>query len=369
MGNDDGFDLFGDEEGVPDENASPRRGMDVQEQDGESSTEDDGAGDASSRHRRRAPMIFLCAVLAIILLVVGVLGYFLKHLTNGLDQINREPLAMPSASPRPSTATDDARTFVLLGSDSRGWDRGRSDSLMVAYLPADRKHLYLISFLRDMWVTIPPNDVVRKPTQAKINAAYSWGGVPLTIQTLEQLTNVRMDHAAVIDFTGFKELTTALGGVQVYNDQDSTIEGVHFPAGEITLKGNAALKYVRERRDLKNGDLDRAHRQRDVLTAIIDKTLSAGTLANPSKFDDVTTLAGRTMTVDDKLTNAEIRKLATSLRFSSGDGVVQVQVPISGFGKSKDGQAYDVVDKEGLQELSDAMRNDTMDVYVENHPQ
>ena len=99
MGNDDGFDLFGDEEGVPDENASPRRGMDAQEQDGESSTEDDGAGDASSRHRRRAPMIFLCAVLAIILLVVGVLGYFLKHLTNGLDQIC---LLYTSPSPRDS---------------------------------------------------------------------------------------------------------------------------------------------------------------------------------------------------------------------------------------------------------------------------
>ena len=75
------------------------------------------------------------------------------------------------------------------------------------------------------------------------------------------------------------------------------------------------------------------------------------------------------MTVDDKLTNSEIRKLAMSLRFTSGDKVVQVQAPISRFGRSKDGQAYDVVDKEGLQELSDAMRNDTMDVYVENHPQ
>lgn len=362
MDDDDELDLFGADEGVP-----PRRGMDAHRQDEESITE--GAGAASSGRRRRAPMIFLCAVLAIILLVVGVLGYFLKHLTNGLDDINREPLTMPTASPRPSTATDGARTFVLLGSDSRGWDRGRSDSLMVAYLPADREHLYLISFLRDMWVTIPPNKVIGKPSQAKINAAYSWGGVPLTIQTLENLTNVRMDHAAVIDFTGFKELTTALGGVQVYNDQDSTIEGMHFPAGDITLKGNAALKYVRERRDLKNGDLDRARRQRDVLTAIIDKTLSAGTLANPSKFDDVATLAGRTMTVDDKLTNAEIRKLAMSLRFTSGDSVVQVQAPISGFGRSKDGQAYDLVDKEGLQELSDAMRNDTMDVYVENHPQ
>ncbi|WP_245306563.1 LCP family protein [Acidipropionibacterium timonense] len=393
MGSDDRFSLFGDDEDAPDTSgaegveegrgtdepgrdsspARPRRGVSAEAYDtgaAEDATPEDSASAVkASRRRRRAPRIFLAIIMALVLLVVGVLAYFLKNLSDGLGQIKREPLVVPNESTRPKAAADDAQTFVLMGSDSRGWDRGRSDSLMVAYLPADRKHLYLISFLRDMWVTIPANDVVTRPSKAKINAAYSWGGVPLTIQTLEQLTNVRMDHAAVIDFNGFTKLTTALGGVQVYNSQDSTIDGTHFPAGNITIEGADALKYVRERYDLKNGDLDRAHRQRDVLTAIIHKTLTAGVLTNPSKFNEVSTLVGSTMTVDDKLTNAEIRKLALSLRFSSGDGVVQVQAPISGFGRSKDGQAYDVVDEKGLQELSDAMRTDTMDQYVAAHPQ
>jgi ribosomal protein S5 len=75
------------------------------------------------------------------------------------------------------------------------------------------------------------------------------------------------------------------------------------------------------------------------------------------------------MTVDSGLTNSSVRSIATSLKFRSGAGVVQVQAPISGFGKSADGQEYDVVDEAGMKELSAALKNDTMADYVANHPQ
>lgn len=318
---------------------------------------------------RRGPKIFLAAVLVFVLLVVAALGVYLKIFSNSLNNIHRDPNLMPDTTAVTPVANGQPINFVLMGSDSRGADQGRSDVLMVAHLSGDRERLYLVTFLRDMWVTIPANKVVSHASQAKINAAYSWGGPSLTIKTLENITGVKMDHAVVIDFNGFKELTTKLGGVTVNNPQASKNRGYTFAQGPITIKGDQALAYVQERKDLTNGDLDRAARERSVLTAIIDKTLTGGVLANPKKLNDVLNTYADTMTVDPGLTNANVRKIATSLKFTNGKGVVQVQAPISGFGKSKDGQDYDVVDEAGLKSLSYALKNDTMADYVANHPQ
>lgn len=315
---------------------------------------------------RRGPKIFLAAVLVVALLVLAALGVYLRILGNSLDNLHRDPSLMPDTT---AVTPGQPINFVLMGSDSRGADQGRSDVLMVAHLSGDREHLYLVTFLRDMWVTIPANKVVNRPSKAKINAAYSWGGPALTIKTLQSITGVRMDHAVVIDFNGFKELTSKLGGVTLTNPQASKNRGYTFAKGPITLQGDQALAYVQERKDLTNGDLDRAARERAVLTAIIDKTLTGGVLANPRKLNDVLNTYADTMTVDAGLTNANVRKIATSLKFGSGKDIVQVQAPIAGYGKSKDGQDYDIVDEAGLKSLSTALKKDMMADYVANHPQ
>lgn len=325
---------------------------------------------ADHRAKRCWPKIFLAAFLVVVLLIVGVLFYYFRSVSTALNDIHRDPNLMPDEANVTPIAPGKPINFVLMGADGRpGLAGSRSDSLMVAQLSGDREHLYLVSFLRDMWVTVPANKVVNHDSKAKINAAYSWGGPALTVKTLENLTGVQMDHAAVIDFPGFISLTDKLGGVTVYNPQAGTMDGESFAQGNITLRGESALKYVRERKDLANGDLDRAARQRAVLTAIIDKSISGDVLANPKKFNDVLSIYSQNVTVDSGLTTANIRKIATSLKFRSGAGVVQVQAPIAGFGKSKDGQSYDIVDEAGIKELSYALKNDRMADYVANHPQ
>ncbi|MSS46139.1 LytR family transcriptional regulator [Cutibacterium sp. WCA-380-WT-3A] len=383
MADDDGLDLFDDPdeegEGTPPRrradtaaSAPGRRGYDPDEEDAsvdelfDGRSDDDTAGVTTSKRKRRWPLVFLAIVLALLLAVVGAIAYYIKSINVGMDNVDRAQIVVQGTRP-PSVETG-AQTFVLVGSDSRGWDRGRSDTLMVAYLPANREKLYLISFLRDMWVTIPANDVVKRDSKAKINAAYSWGGMPLTIKVLEGLTDVKMDHGVVIDFNGFKKLSSDLGGIQVYNPQEFDSLGHHFDKGNVTLEGDTALAYVHERKTLRRGDLDRAANERAVLSAMIDKIFSKGTLANPSKFSNVMSDVGSTMTVDDALTNKEVRKLATSLKFDSGEDIVPLQAPIKGFDTSKDGQQYDVVDEAGMQELAQAMRTDTMDEYAANHP-
>src|SRR5699024_12520784 len=120
----------------------------------------------------------------------------------------------PEEALRPEISTpaegqdDPAVNILLLGSDSRADtskpildDLGnRADSIMVAHIPSDRSGVQIMSIMRDSWVDIPGHG------QSKINAAMAYGGVPLMVQTVEGLIDQRIDHIAVIDFNGFKNL-------------------------------------------------------------------------------------------------------------------------------------------------------------------
>lgn len=315
---------------------------------------------------RRAIITILVILLAIVL---GYGGYYWFRVNSAMETVQREETMMPTVAPesrapaptRAPEAKHDPKTYVLMGSDTRGDDQGRSDTLMVAYLSGDRNHVYLISFPRDMWVPIPGYG------DAKINAAHAFGGPALTIQTLEEMLDTRMDHAVGIDFEGFIELTTALGGVTVINKYESSVGEYYFPKGEITISGDEALAYVRQREGLPNGDLDRAERQRDVLGAIIDKLTAPEVLANPARMGAVLDQVASTVTVDQGLSNSEIYSTAGQLGFSGLSGVRSLQAPIVGFGTSADGQAIDVVDWQKMDELAKAMQTDSMaDYYARN---
>lgn len=320
--------------------------------------------DDEPKRRRPWVRVLLIVLGALLTLGVAVAIFYAVSIDRALGGVTRNSTMMPSASTRPeddtSAGPEGPLTFVLMGTDAEEGGAARSDSLMVAYLPADRQHLYLVSFTRDMWVTIPGHG------KAKINAAYSLGGPALTIQTLESLLNVRMDHAAQIDFDGFIYLTTVLGGVTVYNEHASSTAGFTFPVGWITISGEQALVYCRERKTLPNGDLDRAKRQRDVVSAIVDKLTSPSVIANPITLNKLVGEVAHVVTVDDGLTNSVVYGLARQLKFGSG-AIRSLQAPILGFGTSTDGQSINIVDEAGVAQLAEAMRSDTMEAYYEAH--
>lgn len=293
------------------------------------------------------------------------------------DNISREelmpnePSSSTSGSPdRPARPDPPAKrkgaaavNYVLMGSDSRSTGNagaGRSDTLIVLHLAADRKKAYLISFPRDMYVDIPGHG------KNKINAAFAFGGPVLTVRTLEGLLDTRMDHVALIDFDGFIQLTNRLGGVEVNNRHASTSGPYTFPVGRITISGDQALAYVRDRYNLPGGDLDRAERQRDVVRSILRKGLSAKVIANPRQFTGLVGDVAQHVVLDQDLTDAEIRRTALSLRLGPDD-IRSLQAPISGF-DTVGGQSIDVVDREQLAELAEAMREGTMEEYVERYP-
>lgn len=337
---------------------------------------DDGPAPEAEARRRRGSrwalgLLGLLAVVVAVAVVAGT-GYVatVSHsVSENLQHSQELPPDIPvepGAAPRPAkaAAAADAVNYVVMGSDSRTSEagQGRSDVLMVLHLAGDRKSASLISFPRDLYVPIPGHG------RNKINAAFALGGTPLTVRTLEGLLGTRMDHAALIDFEGFVNLTEQLGGVTVDNPHPSVSQGYVFPTGRITVAGPEALAYVRERKQLPRGDLDRAERQRLVAQAVIAKGLSKQTLLNPVAFNRFAGGLARQVTVDQGLTVAELRRTALSLRFRP-DEIASLQAPIRGFGTSPSGQSIDLVDQPQLDELAEALQDDRMEDYVTEHPE
>ena len=224
-----------------------------------------------------------------------------RSVTQNIKRENVLPSDNPTA-PRPSADPEatGALNFVLLGSDCRDpadSGAGRSDSIMVVHLNKAHDQAYIISFPRDMYVDIPGHG------KNKINAAFAYGGTQLMVQTLEGLLGTRMDHVVMVDFEGFIKLTESLGGVTVKNKTAFSSHGFDYPKGEITIKGEEALWFVRERHTLPGGDLDRAENQRNVIKAIVAKGLSPEIIADPTAFTAFISDVAKHVTVDSSLTD------------------------------------------------------------------
>jgi LCP family protein required for cell wall assembly len=273
----------------------------------------------------------------------------------------------PSASATTNT-TYTATNILLIGSDSRGSDTGRSDSFIVMHISADRKSVYLVSFPRDMWVSIPGYG------KAKINAAYSYGQSALAVSTIEALTGARIDHVVITDFTDFVALVDTIGPITVDNPVKSVAtsdRGVKydFPKGPLVITdGYMALAFARQREELPNGDLDRTLRQRAFLKAVALKIATPDVLANPVKLNAVIATVGKYVTVDSQMTNEAIYSLGFSLTgITSANQIHMLMAPITGFGMINS-QSVDVVDVPGVAALGKALQNDTMAAFVAAHP-
>ena len=276
------------------------------------------------RHLLRAALVLgLAAVLALLGLGAGAVWWGTNHYG---DQVTRIPDAFP-AGPRPPRppAHDGGTTFLLAGVDSRSgrpttgsdatarlWTYGaqRSDTLMLVHLSGDKGTVHVMSLPRDSWVPVPGHG------SAKINAAFSWGGPPLMIQTVEQLTGSRVDHFCVIDWNGFKRLTDAVGGVPVTVHEDSydSARQRHWTAGTHVMHGDEALAYVGQRHGLPAGDLDRIKRQQQFLRGLVGEIRGRVGLTDPLGTARTLDAITGTVSVDDRMSNGDLRGLVFGLR-------------------------------------------------------
>ncbi|MGY1840836.1 MULTISPECIES: LCP family protein [unclassified Modestobacter] len=302
----------------------------------------DGADTATPSRRRhpwrRALIAVAVAGLALAVLAGGTLWFLSDRYGGNVDRVGNvfagiaEQSRPAAPSPAAETTTEDPITFLLVGSDTRAevapgeLPDARSDAIMIARFAGDREHAQVISIPRDSWVDIPGHGM------NKINAAYAFGGPTLLIQTIEQLTGVRIDHYAAIDFAGLIQMTDDLGGIDVVV-QETTSNGPHtFEAGQNHLDGDQARWYVGQRYDLPGGDFDRVKRQQNYLRAMFTKLFSQDVFSSPAKLDDTLLTVTSAVAVDDKLSNGDMLAMAYSLRGLRPADVEFFTAPVLGTG-------------------------------------
>jgi LCP family protein required for cell wall assembly len=293
---------------------------------------------------------------------------------DAFDALAKNGITRPAADAK-------AQNYLLVGSDTRAGADGvynaakgspdytsgqRSDTMMLVHVPTGPAKASIISFPRDSWVTIPQwtdsKGGHHPEHQAKLNAAFSEGGSPLLVATLEKLSGIRVNHVIQIDFTGFKNMVNALGGITVCvrttrHDHDS---GDNLVAGSPHLiKGDAALAFVRDRKGLPGGDIDRIADQQYFLSVVLHKVLSAGTLTNPAKLLSFATAAAKSMTTDNGFGLRSMETLATRLHSIDPAHVTFLQVPIANSSARMDGQSVVELDTAHLGAVFAAMKDNT----------
>jgi LCP family protein required for cell wall assembly len=333
-------------------------------------------GDSESRPRRRWLRALLLLAVIGVLLTGGVIVAVFVTSENIAGHAHKLPDVFDiPAGERPVKPTEGqpgakAINILLAGSDRRSegpttgegatkaeWIPGlqRSDTMMILHISGDRRSAYLISIPRDSWVDIPGHG------RNKLNAAFSFGGPSLYVRTIERLTGLRIDHLAVIDWHGFRQLTDALGGVTL---DVRTADG---GTTAVKMDGEQALTYVRERYSLPGGDFDRIKRQQHFLRALMRQSLDRGTVTNPLKLTKALDAVASNLTVDDEFGTGEMRSLALSARNLRGQGVSFMTAPVRGVGR--EGKASVVyLDTARCASLWKAVRSDDLAGWLARNP-
>jgi len=244
-------------------------------------------------------------------------------------------ISAPNYAPAPFPILTDTETvtFALLGSDTRGGRSFRTDTIVIAALRPKSGQVTLISIPRDLWVYVPSYGMQR------VNTAYEFGdinhypgGGPASLKdTLLYNLGIRIDHLAMVDFDGFRQIVDTLGGVDVpvacaytdwhlidpsydpYNENNWSLYTVG--PGVVHMDGDLSLWYARSRK--KSSDFDRGRRSQEVLRAIYSRALQAGVITKiPQLYNDLNYAVTTDLGLPDllqlaplalHLTNADIR--------------------------------------------------------------
>lgn len=245
-----------------------------------------------------------------------------------------------------------AVNYLLVGSDTReGLSKAelkelrvgsvataagkRSDTMLLVHISKARDKAVLISIPRDSFALIPAyTNKAGKVTPArhsKINSAFNWGGAPLLIQTIEEMTQLKIDHYVEINFAGFARVVDALGGIEVCTKKDIDDPKSHLvlEAGVHTLNGIESLKYVRTREFDGMGDIGRMQRQQAFMSSVLKKATSAGVLLNPITMTSFINSSLDAVTTDAGLQSAELISLAKGMKSLATSNIRTLTVPLS----------------------------------------
>ncbi|MGA7206429.1 MAG: LCP family protein [Specibacter sp.] len=275
--------------------------------------------------RRKAPLwlkiiaVSLCGVLVLGLGTAGVLVMRLQ------GNVTTAPLDASVNKPKSTVPAEDTGSLqiLILGTDTRAGKNseygttadsagaGNSDVMLLMNISADNSNVSVTSFPRDLMVPIPAcksttGAIVPGQAMGQLNSALS-AGPGCTVAAINELTGLTIDHFMLADFTAVKELSNALGGVEVcVNHAMYDVDGsfLRLPKGKSLVKGEQALAFLRTRHAFgDSSDLDRIKAQQYFLGSMVRKVKSEGTLTNIPKLYNLADVVTKNLTIDESLAN------------------------------------------------------------------
>lgn len=241
----------------------------------------------------------------------------------------------------------DPLSILVVGIDEREGDSGRTDSMVVLTINPDEKSTNVLSIPRDTRTELIDED--GDSEFDKINHAYAYGGIEMSITSIEHFLNIPIDYYAEVNMQGFRDIVDAVGGIDVNNKIEFELDGTYLPEGDLHLDGEEALQYARMRKEDPLGDFGRQERQREVISKVIDKGASLNSLTN---YDDI--LDALEDNIKTNLTLNEI--IGIQLEYKSAATKIN-KLEVEGENKRlDDGIWYYIVEDETRQLLSDELR-------------
>ncbi|HKN53136.1 MAG TPA: LCP family protein, partial [Amycolatopsis sp.] len=335
------------------------------------------------RHTERAVKIGRITAATIAALVfLGIGGAWGAQTIFDAKFVQVSALDENSSDIQDAEAQKNDENFLMVGSDTRdgasdeegvgtadSTPGARSDTVMVAHIPADRSRVVVTSFPRDLEIDRPAcqrwdpaqqkntDETVPEMKIAKLNTAFAVGGPQCVTKVIQQLTGLRINHFVGIDFNGFKQMVDAVHGVTVHNEipiDDTVLGKVLLQTGDVTISGDQALNFVRARhvKGDPTSDYGRIKRQQEFIGALLKKVMSKDVVLDPGKLSDfITAFAGATF--GDNLGVKQMMSLAQSMKGLDPAKVNFLTVPTTGMANSR---GNEVLVKSRTKALFDAIR-------------
>ncbi|GIG88970.1 LCP family protein [Plantactinospora endophytica] len=289
--------------------------------------------------------------------------------------------------------------LLLLGIDARARldaDNVRADTIIVLHIPATHDQAYLLSIPRDTEVQVPAFKTSKygggtaKATEAFYHGAQNGGGLKggaqLMALTVNKLTGISFDGAAIINFSGFKKIIDALGtipmcvrqevkshhmkmvnGKPMWNHEADKVSGTKKPVvhkkGCRQMEGWEALDYSRQRYGLTHGDYDRQQNQQQLIKAMAKKAMSDGVMTDIGKLNALMKAAGEALILDTGGT--PIANFIFTMRGVAANDLVLLRTNDGNF--SGNGEGRETL-KPISQQMFTAVKNDRLDEFIISNP-
>ncbi|PEJ58434.1 LytR family transcriptional regulator [Bacillus sp. AFS002410] len=277
--------------------------------------------------------------------IVGATGFYIYHQVAETTSTIYQPIEKTTKRSAPLNMKEkNPFSVLLLGVDKRPGDKGRSDSLMVMTVNPTKHTTKIISIPRDT-----RTEIVGKNSVDKINHAFAFGGIQMTVNTVEKFLNIPIDYYLEVNMEGFKDIVDAIGGVEVMNTLDFTNDGFHFKKGLLSLNGEKALSFSRMRYEDPQGDFGREARQRQIIQEVINKGTKIKSLVS---YKDILNSINKNLE-----TNFTMQQMFEIQKDYRGATASIEQQQLQGSGKMIKGIYYYLVPEKNRLALSNELRD------------